>query len=280
MGQVDHRPRDARGRARYRMLDTVRGYGRERLDETATDVNLRLRFRDWYTRMALDAEADWISPRSSTGASDFTGSCRTCGRHSTSRSPRTTEAHCPSRPPFTRSGSRAACSPRAGAGSNAHSTKLIGNQPPSKPNRSSRPPSWPPSRVISRSPLPEPRTRSRWSRRRRTHRARAYVAMAAGITAFCSGDLEQARVRLRFAADTPGVDAYPQLQLEALSLLGWAHVGDHTSQALTFQGRALAIAQGHGEYIHRGYSLWPTESTPGARAIASTQPSFSKRDCA
>ncbi|NKS26564.1 hypothetical protein GS505_12225 [Rhodococcus hoagii] len=41
-----------------------------------------------------------------------------------------------------------------------------------------------------------------------------------------------------------------------MSLLGWAHVGDHTSNALTFQGRALAIAQGHGEYIHRGYSLW------------------------
>ncbi|MBM4481400.1 hypothetical protein GS444_21725 [Rhodococcus hoagii] len=54
---------DARGRARYRMLDTVRGFGREQLDETAGDVNLRLRFRDWYTRMALDAEADWISPR-------------------------------------------------------------------------------------------------------------------------------------------------------------------------------------------------------------------------
>ncbi|NKU60888.1 hypothetical protein GS883_21420 [Rhodococcus hoagii] len=33
--------------------------------------------------------------------------------------------------------------------------------------------------------------------------ARAYVAMAAGITAFCSGDLEQARVRLRSRRTPP-----------------------------------------------------------------------------
>ncbi|NKV12786.1 hypothetical protein GS909_21360 [Rhodococcus hoagii] len=86
---------DARGRARYRMLDTVRGFGREQLDETAGDVNLRLRFRDWYTRMALDAEADWISPRQLDWSDRLRGNCRTCGRHSTSRSPRTTEARCP-----------------------------------------------------------------------------------------------------------------------------------------------------------------------------------------
>ncbi|NKS55873.1 hypothetical protein GS500_25545 [Rhodococcus hoagii] len=159
---------DARGRARYRMLDTVRGFGREQLDETAGDVNLRLRFRDWYTRMALDAEADWISPRQLDWSDRLRGEL-----------PNLREAF-----DFAIAENDGSALPLAAAlypfwiarglfaegraGSIAHSTKPTGNRPPSRPNRSSRPRSWPPSKVTSRSPLPEPRTRLHWSRRRRT----------------------------------------------------------------------------------------------------------------
>ncbi|MBM4638070.1 protein kinase [Rhodococcus hoagii] len=247
---------DARGRARYRMLDTVRGYGREQLDETAGDVNLRLRFRDWYTRMALDAEADWISPRQLDWSDRLRGEL-----------PNLREAF-----DFAIAENDGSALPLAAAlypfwiarGLFAEGRRWLHRaldqthrQPTTLQAKSlfaaailaafqgdlTVAAARAEDALALESPAADPI-------------ARAYVAMAAGITAFCSGDLEQARVRLRFAADTPGVDAYPQLQLEALSLLGWAHVGDHTSQALTFQGRALAIAQGHGEYIHRGYSLW------------------------
>ncbi|MFI7664680.1 protein kinase [Nocardia sp. NPDC049526] len=48
---------------RFRMLETMREYGREQLQETSEYQDLRRRHRDWYERLALDAEAGWISDR-------------------------------------------------------------------------------------------------------------------------------------------------------------------------------------------------------------------------
>jgi non-specific serine/threonine protein kinase len=50
-------------RARYRMLDTIRSYGRERLDGSADALEIRHRFRDYYLWLAEQAEADWFGPR-------------------------------------------------------------------------------------------------------------------------------------------------------------------------------------------------------------------------
>ncbi|AOW92662.1 LuxR family transcriptional regulator [Rhodococcus sp. WMMA185] len=47
---------------RYRLLETVRQYGRERLLETGEIVALRRRHRDWYEALVLQSEAEWISP--------------------------------------------------------------------------------------------------------------------------------------------------------------------------------------------------------------------------
>ncbi len=54
---------DAGAVVRYRMLDTLREYGREKLQETREYVSLQRRYRDWYEQLVLRAEADWISPR-------------------------------------------------------------------------------------------------------------------------------------------------------------------------------------------------------------------------
>ncbi|MGQ4599030.1 protein kinase domain-containing protein [Nocardia sp. R6R-6] len=48
---------------RFRMLDTVRDYGLEKLPTTDEYLELRRRHRSWYERLALDAKADWISAR-------------------------------------------------------------------------------------------------------------------------------------------------------------------------------------------------------------------------
>ncbi|MEV6335394.1 protein kinase [Nocardia vinacea] len=48
---------------RFRMLETIRDYGREKLQESGEYHDLRRRHRDWYERLALDAEAGWISDR-------------------------------------------------------------------------------------------------------------------------------------------------------------------------------------------------------------------------
>ncbi|ABG95040.1 probable transcriptional regulator, LuxR family protein [Rhodococcus jostii RHA1] len=51
------------GAVRYRMLETLRDYGTERLQETGEFGSLLRRHRDWYEHVVLRAEVDWISSR-------------------------------------------------------------------------------------------------------------------------------------------------------------------------------------------------------------------------
>ena len=57
------REEDAAGAVRYRLLETLRDYGMERLEETGEFGSLLRRHRDWYEHVVLRAEADWISSR-------------------------------------------------------------------------------------------------------------------------------------------------------------------------------------------------------------------------
>ncbi|MER6959878.1 LuxR C-terminal-related transcriptional regulator [Streptomyces sp. NPDC000618] len=51
------------GRPRYRMLETIREYGRERLAESGEQQHLVRRHRDFYLGLAQDVDAGWHSPR-------------------------------------------------------------------------------------------------------------------------------------------------------------------------------------------------------------------------
>lgn len=48
---------------RYRMLDSLRAYGLDRLRDAGEDVTFRRRHRDWYRSLTGRANADWISPQ-------------------------------------------------------------------------------------------------------------------------------------------------------------------------------------------------------------------------
>ncbi|KWW97798.1 hypothetical protein TH66_20330 [Carbonactinospora thermoautotrophica] len=50
-------------RVRYRLLETVRQYGRERLAEIGGETELRQRHCDWYRRLAEQAGAEWFGER-------------------------------------------------------------------------------------------------------------------------------------------------------------------------------------------------------------------------
>ena len=54
---------EAQGVVRLRLLDTLREYGRERLERTGEYPQLRRRHCDWYRQFAHDAEAEWFSAR-------------------------------------------------------------------------------------------------------------------------------------------------------------------------------------------------------------------------
>lgn len=55
--------REERGnRVRYRMLETIREFGHDRLDVIDELPVLRRRHRDWFERMVLDAYLEWVGP--------------------------------------------------------------------------------------------------------------------------------------------------------------------------------------------------------------------------
>ncbi|MGP3964276.1 ATP-binding protein [Nonomuraea sp. 3N208] len=47
---------------RYRLLETIRQYGRERLRESGEEAELRARHRDWYRDLAVRAQDGWYGP--------------------------------------------------------------------------------------------------------------------------------------------------------------------------------------------------------------------------
>ncbi|MFF2114309.1 protein kinase domain-containing protein [Rhodococcus koreensis] len=47
---------------RFRMLETLRDYGREKLRHSDESPSIHRRHRDWYQQLVMTAEADWISP--------------------------------------------------------------------------------------------------------------------------------------------------------------------------------------------------------------------------
>lgn len=48
---------------RYRMLETIREFGWERLQQAGEDDRLNRRHRDWYLHLVERADDDWVSPR-------------------------------------------------------------------------------------------------------------------------------------------------------------------------------------------------------------------------
>jgi len=52
-----------RGVARYRLPETLREFGQERLQSSGEDAALRRRHRDWHERLARQVDTDWLSPR-------------------------------------------------------------------------------------------------------------------------------------------------------------------------------------------------------------------------
>ena len=51
------------GKARYRLLETIRQYGQDKLQEFAEAAQVRRHHRDWYARLAEQAESETLEAR-------------------------------------------------------------------------------------------------------------------------------------------------------------------------------------------------------------------------
>ncbi len=249
------------GVVRFRMLGTVRDYGREQLQESGEDLDLRRRHRDWYQRLALDAEAGWISERQldwlarlDRAQPNLRAALEFCmaddTRESGEAALRTAAALWMLWTFRGLYGEGRRCLDRALAHPAARSI----------PDR---------IRALNASIAMAASQRDLQSADSRLEQAhalaeqdltptnQALIAYADGLVALYRDEPAHAVSFLENAVDMLGSNRQGYLHLSALMLLGWAHTrqGD-ISQAIKCHERIISITEACGESLYRSTALW------------------------
>lgn len=242
------------GVIRFRLLETLRAFGRERIEEAADYQDLRRRHRDWYHRLVVEARAEWFSPRqlwwfnrvktelpnlrealdfslSQGGAMALPSAAAlvdfwmTLGLFSEGRRLLDRALH---EAPSVASTDRAMA---------LYADTILAAVQGDVPGACSR--------VTEAQALAEQLT---------DPAARALVAVADGVTALLTGNPERAVTTLG-----PAIEATSDLNVLATGLinLGWAHelLGE-LAEALPWYERALTLSESHGESVYRTNVLW------------------------
>ncbi|EID71986.1 protein kinase/ LuxR family transcriptional regulator [Rhodococcus opacus RKJ300 = JCM 13270] len=242
---------------RFRILETLREYGYEKLEQTGAAVVLRRRHRDWYEALALAAEAEWISAR------QLDWIARLKREHANLR-----EAL-----EFSVDDDPAAGLRIAVALFLFWSSQGLYNEGRRWYDqllaRESGPPTLDSVKALyshsvmafaqgdlhaATALVEEARTRTADTS---DPLLRAYVDCADGMLALYSGDLARACLQLDIALAEFTERGDQLLQVSILYPLGLAHgLSGRTDQAIECHERALAITETHGETMYRSHSLW------------------------
>jgi len=242
---------------RFRMLETLREYGFEKLEQTGEDIALRRRHRDWYEALTLDAEAEWISARQLDWIArlkreqpnlrealefgiddDPAAGLRTAaalywfwlsqGLHSEGRRWLDQLLARQSGPPTLEWVKGIYCaSVMANVQGDVQAGTTLVAEARSLAAQTSDP------------------------------MMRALVAYADGMLALYSGDFPRACSQLEAALAVFGERGDRTLEVAALYLLGLAYeLAGRTDQGIECHERVLAITEQYGEGMYRSYSLW------------------------
>jgi non-specific serine/threonine protein kinase len=245
---------ESNGAVRFRLLETLRDYGREQIEQADTYLEVRRRHVNWYRRLVSDAAADWFSPRQLQWMERLEreqANVRAALRFSLADSPATALEMAGTMYPFgiargIPSETRRWLD-RALAGTPPEPTidritalcgaamiaALQGDLPAAT------------ARVAEGQTLLEQIA---------DREAHGMISIADGFTALVSGEFDRACDRLQDAVSA--VDD-PALQVAAMLLLGWGlEFRGEIGHALIWQEKALAEATSRGESVHRGYALW------------------------
>ncbi|WP_433754895.1 protein kinase domain-containing protein [Nocardia sp. CA-135398] len=245
---------------RFRLLETVRDYGRDKLDQAGEYTELRRRHSNWYRQLAEDAEADWISPRQ-------LGWIARLDREQ----PNLREAleFCLT---DTRAGSDAALSlaaamqlfwfSRGQLGEARHWLDRAIASGPATATPARAKALWRASMVTkSQDYLPAASTpvmqAQALAEQTENPIVHAFADLTQGLHAIRSGDCPRARAPMEAALETFVAQGDVYGQVLAQIGLGWVHaLREDSSAALPYFEKALAIIEPHGESVHRSYALW------------------------
>ena len=245
---------ESNGAVRFRLIETLRDYGREKLRQTGDYSELRRRHRDWYRRLVSDASAEWFSSRQVDWLRRLERegfNVREALKFSLTDSPETAleisgNLHPAGLARGMLSETRRSLDRALGATVPAptmervtaiYGAAMIAGVQGDLPAATAR--------VAEGQTLVEHMTESD---------AHAMISIAAGFTALITGDFDRACARFE---DAISMSAEPSTQVAAMLLLGWGlGFRGEISRALIWQEKALAISESKGESVFRGYALW------------------------
>ncbi|MEU2007084.1 protein kinase [Rhodococcus sp. NPDC019627] len=244
--------------ARFRMLETVRDYGREKVRAGADYSELRTRYKNWYLQLASDAEADWVGPRQLEWLTRLVAEL-----------PNLRQAHevCFSEDPESGLGMAAALFPlwlSRGLLTEGRRwiDRLLALSPRTVGVDRAKAILWASVMAGVQGDLQASITLIQEGRALANRSAdpllQAHIDLAEGHRALYGGDIDYARIH--FEAARPTYAAVPSalaLRILLLQGLGFAYeLLDHTEHAIECYESALAVTEEHGEAVHRSYLLW------------------------
>ncbi|MGW3482987.1 protein kinase domain-containing protein [Rhodococcus indonesiensis] len=242
---------------RFRMLETLRDYGAEKLGQSGEGLTVRRRHRDWYEALALTAEAEWISARQL----DWIARLKR-------EQPNLREALDFSVEDEPAAGLRIAAALFSfwisqglyHEGRRWYERLLA---------RHSGPPTLDWAKALYgasvmasvQGDLPTGTTMVAHGRTLAAQTTdpliRAFVDAADGRLGVLRGDLDHARSRLESALAQFSERGDRALEITALTTLGTAYeLSGLTEEAVECHERVLAITNTYGETVHRSYALW------------------------
>ncbi|MEU1981704.1 protein kinase [Nocardia sp. NPDC019395] len=245
---------------RYRMLETLRDYGRQELRDAGRLRELRRRHHEWYQRLIADAAAGWISAeqprwiarlaREQSNLRDALEYCLTEG---------------------TAAAAEAGMRTAAGLYEFWNFRGLYGegrswlDRLLAAPGTQSVP-----VRIealcaagklaASHGEFPAAETHFQEARALATTEpdqvTRAQIAYSEGLLALSGAESGRARDRLEHAVELTGSDPTGQLRMSALTLLAWAHeLSGATDRAGELYRDVLSVTEPRGEVLHRAAAL-------------------------
>jgi non-specific serine/threonine protein kinase len=242
---------------RFRMLEILRDYGREKAQEAGEYPDLRRRHREYYERLALEAEADWISSRQLewiTGLGRGQPNLREALEFCSSDNPHTGLRITAALFPFWLS--------RGLLSEGRHwfdclLTHLTG------PLTVERAKAFYADSILAglQGDLQVPTALVRQGRLLADQRtdpiSRAHLDLAEGFLALFGGQLPDARAHLDEAVQVYAARGDLLCQVVALLGLGLTHdmLGE-AERAIDCHERVLAITEPRGEVVYRSYTLW------------------------
>ncbi|RZL74333.1 MAG: protein kinase [Rhodococcus sp. (in: high G+C Gram-positive bacteria)] len=253
----------------FRLLETLREYGREKLRDAGEYVTLRRCHRDWYQQLTLRAEAEWISPRQLDWISRLEReqpNLREAMDFSLSEEGE----------PSVQAGLRIAASLLPFWLSRGLFNEGRGWLDRAVTRQPQNPTTERASALYAGSVLAEVQgdlsaatvlveNGQALAEQTGDRVIHARIAHADGLLALYSGDLPRACSRLESALEVFGAEQDLSLKVWILVMLGLAYqLNDDVPRAITCHDEVLAITESHGESVYKSYALW-------ARGVAALQ---------